>query len=848
MELNEIKKQGKWTDISDALNENFAKVSAETQRIELASRKNKGYYATYDELTSIVPQGSMGDIAFIGTKYPYRIYKWNGTAWIDTFETGGEQSVNLADYYTRREVDEKVETNKEGIELLNANTGVSEYPEFSEAKAYAVGDVVLFEGKMYRFTSAHEAGAWDAGQVEDWSERKKVSLNSETLDYLENVIADKEETLSAKESFTVSTLNAAGQIIESTRSDSAVNIYDISELESYLIDLTTAQFSYMFAIHSDNGTIDVASTREGTRRKLRTIIKAPKGATTLRLSYSNLYDIKVIRVTESYLRRQDIEELDENLNHLDIQVNGADESVTFDFTASRQTKSLPFTIFKGQTINLSGDITVITCRTYNNDAEYQTVENGTIADRNINYIKNANETGSLTLNAHNKGILQEINSLNEGLGKLEKRIDYRETSLEEIETVASSYIKKDGYIGTSGTATTTVGVYNVADLLLLNVSMKTGNQYSLPYKFYDINGVIINDDNTFPTVTGSGIVVSDVPLSVPNGAELLKITYNNTENHQILSVASKFVFKEELAKITSGMTALEESINASKEGAGIAYRLSSKLRQRPIKILAVGNSWTKNATMYLPDILTSLGIKVEVSTSYASSATLASYWSNIQLGSAIYQFRKWTESTGWVTQESVSYKDIFASDEWDIITHQQQSGNGGNYPSFQPYLHDIITWEKNLAKIMPLFFMHATWAYPNGYENEQFETLYGSDTSVMYNAVLEAYSQAMVDENIVNVMPSTPIIQQVREQGIPNVDTSDGGSHLAVTGQFAASCVWAEMLLRYYFDKSLVTDIDITKSTFAPDSVSESDAVIIRQLAKDIVANVTDYFPNQNKG
>ena len=63
---------------------------------------------------------------------------------------------------------------QESIEFLNANTGVSEYPKFSEAKAYAVGDIVLYEGLMYRFTSEHAAGAWDASQVVAWSERKEV--------------------------------------------------------------------------------------------------------------------------------------------------------------------------------------------------------------------------------------------------------------------------------------------------------------------------------------------------------------------------------------------------------------------------------------------------------------------------------------------------------------------------------------------------------------------------------------------------------------------------------------------------------------------------------------------------
>lgn len=66
------------------------------------------------------------------------------------------------------------------IENLESNTGVSEYPLFDEAKAYAVGDIVRYEGLMYRFISEHAAGTWDGTQVEEWSERKeRIGLNLE---------------------------------------------------------------------------------------------------------------------------------------------------------------------------------------------------------------------------------------------------------------------------------------------------------------------------------------------------------------------------------------------------------------------------------------------------------------------------------------------------------------------------------------------------------------------------------------------------------------------------------------------------------------------------------------------
>ena len=53
-------------------------------------------------------------------------------------------------------------------DTVQGNTGVSEYPVFSASKQYAVGDVVLYDGRLYKFTALHPAGAWvgtDAAQT-----------------------------------------------------------------------------------------------------------------------------------------------------------------------------------------------------------------------------------------------------------------------------------------------------------------------------------------------------------------------------------------------------------------------------------------------------------------------------------------------------------------------------------------------------------------------------------------------------------------------------------------------------------------------------------------------------------
>lgn len=51
------------------------------------------------------------------------------------------------------------------IESAIAAIGANLAPAFDSTATYAVGDLVLYDGAVYRFTAAH-TGAWDAADVE----------------------------------------------------------------------------------------------------------------------------------------------------------------------------------------------------------------------------------------------------------------------------------------------------------------------------------------------------------------------------------------------------------------------------------------------------------------------------------------------------------------------------------------------------------------------------------------------------------------------------------------------------------------------------------------------------------
>lgn len=60
-----------------------------------------------------------------------------------------------------------------------ASTSIAE--EFSTSKAYAVGDMVMYDSKLYKFKTAHSAGAWNVAQVDAVSVNNEISSLSNDL-------------------------------------------------------------------------------------------------------------------------------------------------------------------------------------------------------------------------------------------------------------------------------------------------------------------------------------------------------------------------------------------------------------------------------------------------------------------------------------------------------------------------------------------------------------------------------------------------------------------------------------------------------------------------------------------
>ena len=79
------------------------------------------------------------------------------------------------------------------IENTDAVLGAEDIPQFDESESYAIGDFVMYDGKLYKFLASHAPGAWNPQEVQQTNLVKEVD-DMVKSDYEEVIIDLKTET------------------------------------------------------------------------------------------------------------------------------------------------------------------------------------------------------------------------------------------------------------------------------------------------------------------------------------------------------------------------------------------------------------------------------------------------------------------------------------------------------------------------------------------------------------------------------------------------------------------------------------------------------------------------------
>lgn len=99
MDLSTIKSIDNWGSSTSRLNENFAKVGTEVDKLKYAAYNSK-LYATEALLKQTVPSPKVGDWAIVGDSIPGEIYQCQSDGvWTDTGQTGGGFGMEVNNVY-----------------------------------------------------------------------------------------------------------------------------------------------------------------------------------------------------------------------------------------------------------------------------------------------------------------------------------------------------------------------------------------------------------------------------------------------------------------------------------------------------------------------------------------------------------------------------------------------------------------------------------------------------------------------------------------------------------------------------------------------------------------------------
>lgn len=220
---------------------------------------------------------------------------------------------------------------------------------------------------------------------------------------------------------------------------------------------------------------------------------------------------------------------------------------------------------------------------------------------------------------------------------------------------------------------------------------------------------------------------------------------------------------------------------------------------KTLKVLAIGNSFSSDATEYLWDIAKDGGVEtIIIGNLYIGGCALDKHYTNIKSNAGAYTYYKNTNGR-WTSTANVSVQKGLADEEWDIVTVQQASGSSGVENTYTPLsrILDFLAENEPNADV----YWHLTWAYQQNSTHSSFPT-YGSNQMTMYNAIISAYdSKVKVQESIVGTIPSGTAVQNLRSSYIGDTITRDGYHMSYDYGRYTVALTWFAYLTGGDVDK-----------------------------------------------
>lgn len=248
-----------------------------------------------------------------------------------------------------------------------------------------------------------------------------------------------------------------------------------------------------------------------------------------------------------------------------------------------------------------------------------------------------------------------------------------------------------------------------------------------------------------------------------------------------------------------------------------------------LKILAIGNSYTWNGTMYLPWLFQNLdNDDAFIAILTQTGASLAMHWTNHVKNDGKYEMH-YSQGGKWHKVSITTIDEALEVFDWDIVVMQQMSALAGIESSYQPNL-DLLKTLIHDTNSHPQLAWQYTWAYTSDAIGNSNFKLFSNDSDSMHSAVISTCDKMSVDFDF--RIPAGQLIKLLRDTHPSQADGfSTDGIHLTDPACYALSCLWHEVLVTPRLDTSSL-DMEKTPSDISTDFAEDCHLLIKKVLSE----------------
>lgn len=304
-------------------------------------------------------------------------------------------------------------------------------------------------------------------------------------------------------------------------------------------------------------------------------------------------------------------------------------------------------------------------------------------------------------------------------------------------------------------------------------------------------GVFFGYDTVASTWTNC---IAGGKLGVYNGGTTIYDSYDVSKQESYLGL-----IKSGTAINLSNITYLIGSTSGGAGGDGV---------EPALRILFIGNSFTKDAVEHLPGMVHAAGIgALKMTHLYYGGRTIPEYADGYATVKDYTCYKYLPGTSVWLSYSGYSIEEVVKSEPWDIVCLQEHTGNKAAWSwnaTEKGAIESLIGAVKSDNAKTPRFVYIMSQAYSDmdkiGSGSQPYKTF--TTQSEMFDVIVSQARKILDETEIEQIIPTGTVLQNLRTSSLNNsMDLTRDGYHMDYgLSRYAAACAVFESIISASFD------------------------------------------------